>query len=95
MKTEHVYLLHFNKPFKHAKHYMGSAIDVRERVAAHRSSSCDVKLLQVVKKAGITFTIARTWPGDRKRERQFKGRGLSALCPICKCRARHGLNGQY
>jgi predicted GIY-YIG superfamily endonuclease len=89
MKTNEVYLLHFSRPFRHAKHYLGSAVDVRERVAAHRSNQCDVKLLNAAKSVGITFTIARTWAGDRKRERRMKGRGLSRLCPICRRKEAH------
>jgi hypothetical protein len=40
--------------------------------------------LQVVKAAGITWTLARTWPGDRNRERQLKNQGgASRRCPAC------------
>ena len=91
MKTRQVYLLHFSEPYKHAKHYLGSAVNAVERLKHHKSESCDVRLLRVVKAAGITFEIARIWKGDRRLERRLKGRGLSRLCPICK---QKGSNGQ-
>lgn len=84
MKTCIVYLLHFDRPFRHAKHYLGSTVDLDARLACHRSNHSDVRLLRIIKAAGIGFQLARTWKGDKKRERKMKGRGLSALCPICK-----------
>jgi hypothetical protein len=41
--------------------------------------------MAVIKEAGIGFTLARTWPGTRARERQLKAQGgASRRCPICK-----------
>lgn len=79
-----VYLLHFSRPYRHAKHYLGSALNVDKRIAQHRSGNCKVRLLQVIKSHGITFEVARVWDGDRSKERRLKGRGLSVLCPICR-----------
>ena len=84
MKTNEIYLLHFSRPYKHAKHYLGSAVNAQVRLEQHNSNSCDVNLLRIAKAAGIDFVIARIWPGDRTKERRMKGRGLSALCPICQ-----------
>jgi predicted GIY-YIG superfamily endonuclease len=60
-----VYLLHFSKPFKHARHYMGSAEDPNERLETH-SKGQGARLTQVAAAAGITFEIVRTWQGSRK-----------------------------
>jgi hypothetical protein len=84
MKTNEIYLLHFSRPYKHAKHYLGSAVNAQVRFEEHKSGSCDVNLLRIAKAAGIDFVIAKVWPGDRNKERHMKGRGLSALCPICR-----------
>jgi predicted GIY-YIG superfamily endonuclease len=81
-----VYLLHFDVRYRHAGHYTGFCEDSRleERLAEHRSGR-GARLLEVVTAAGITFTLARTWDGDRKKERRLKKRGgASRHCPICR-----------
>ena len=67
------YLLHFSQPYKHARHYSGTADDLPARLAEHEAGRGS-RLLAVVKAAGITWTLARTWPGGRQRERQLKTR---------------------
>jgi anti-sigma regulatory factor (Ser/Thr protein kinase)/predicted GIY-YIG superfamily endonuclease len=79
-----VYLLHLNQPYKHARHYLGWAADLDARLAQHAAGS-GARLLQVVRQAGIGWELARTWPGDRYRERQLKKQGgRSRMCPVCK-----------
>jgi predicted GIY-YIG superfamily endonuclease len=78
-----IYLLHFSRPFKHAKHYTGWASDLESRLAEHASGR-GARLLAVVKEAGITWTLARTWTGDRYLERRLKQRGAAGRCPICQ-----------
>lgn len=88
-KTTDIYLLHFDSPYHHAKHYLGSTTDLERRVEEHRRGVSDVKLMKVVHAAGIGFTLARTWKGDKNRERQLKKQGgLARQCPICKAEAR-------
>jgi predicted GIY-YIG superfamily endonuclease len=83
-----LYLLHFSEPYKHARHYSGIAIDLDARLAEHEAGR-GARLLQVAKAAGITWTLARTWPGDRKRERQLKAQGgASRRCPECGVKPR-------
>lgn len=86
MKTSIVYLLHFNRPYKHAKHYLGSTSDLSKRIKQHRNGKSGSHLIRVIYEAGIEFVVARTWDGDRTKERRMKGRGLSKLCPICNNR---------
>lgn len=83
--TGTVYLLHFDRPYQHARHYTGWTTDLPARLAAHRKDS-DVKLLRVVRAAGIGWQLARTWPNTtRHRERQLKVQGgASRHCPLCK-----------
>jgi hypothetical protein len=87
--TEHpdgtVYLLHLDPPYKHARHYTGSAAPGRlqARLAAHAAGT-GARLMEVVKAAGGSFRLARTWPGGRTRERELKARhDAPRLCPIC------------
>jgi hypothetical protein len=80
-----VYILHLDPPYKHARHYTGYAEpgNLRARLAAHAAGT-GARLMQVVKEAGGTFRLARTWPGGRARERELKDRhDAPRLCPIC------------
>lgn len=82
----YVYLLHFDKPYKHAKHYIGYAEDdVDGRIERHRKGTGS-KLISVIVKEGIDFTLAKVWENvDRNFERRLKNRGgASKTCPICK-----------
>lgn len=72
-------------------HYLGSAPDdtaplwpnLAERIAAHRKGRGSNVCL-VWKRAGITFTLARTWPGGRTEERRIKrSYHFRRLCPVC------------
>ena len=79
-----IYLLHFDTPYKHAKHYTGIAKDLEARLAEHASGQ-GARLTQVVREQGIAWRVARTWKGDRRRERQLKKQGgASRHCPLCK-----------
>lgn len=80
-----IYLLCFSRPYKHAKHYLGWALDLEKRLAEHASGR-GARLLEVVSAEGITWQLARTWKGDRYRERSFKQRGKARNCPICQAR---------
>jgi predicted GIY-YIG superfamily endonuclease len=83
-----VYLLHFDRPYKHARHYIGWTDNLSARLAAHAAGH-GARLLSVVHAAGIGWTLARTWPGGRARERQLKNQGGAArCCPQCGVRPR-------
>jgi predicted GIY-YIG superfamily endonuclease len=84
-----VYLLHFDRPYKHARHYVGwTARNVRCRLAEHEAGR-GARLLAVVREAGIGWQLARLWPGGRARERQIKRQGGHARqCPLCGVRPR-------
>jgi predicted GIY-YIG superfamily endonuclease len=79
-----VYLLHFDQPFKHARHYLGWAADIDARVGQHAEGT-GARLMAVLFEHGIGFELARTWPGaSRKRERQLKNsRCTPKYCPLC------------
>lgn len=78
-----VYLIHFDTPYKHARHYLGFATDLQARLDSHYLR-VGARLMQVVGDAGITWRLARTWQGDRKLERQLKNqKNAPRLCPIC------------
>jgi hypothetical protein len=81
-----IYLLHFDEPYKHAAHYLGYVKkDIDQRLESHTNNP-DVRLLQVIKEAGIGFSLARVWNNvSRKEERRLKNTGgMSRYCPICQ-----------
>jgi len=69
---QRVYLLHFTEPYKHARHYLGVAEDLSVRLDEHRRGA-GARLTQVVKEAGISWVVARTWQGGRRLEHKLKG----------------------
>jgi predicted GIY-YIG superfamily endonuclease len=78
-----VYLIHLDTPYKHARHYTGWTTDLDARLQAHRNGH-GARLMQVITAAGITWRLARTWPGGRSRERAIKDRHEAPrLCPEC------------
>lgn len=86
----YVYLLHFDKPHYHAKHYLGATGCLDGRLAAHHAGY-SAHLMQAVKKAGIGFKLARlwrceSWEESRDLERRLKRRHGSnvLLCPLCQ-----------
>lgn len=84
-KERYVYLLHFAAPVGHSQHYLGSAFDVLYRLKEHRRGE-GARLTQVAYRRGIGMQIARTWKGDRGREREIKAaykHAFRRLCPIC------------
>jgi hypothetical protein len=64
MSTETVYLLHLERPFRHARHYLGSALHLDARLAEHARGGGS-RLLAHVVAAGIGWQLARTWRGGR------------------------------
>lgn len=82
-----IYLIHFETPLKHAKHYLGwTEGDVSKRLWTHCNGDRGgpSKLVQAVRRAGIRLAVVRTWRGTRRDERRMKQRGKSRMCPVCK-----------
>ena len=79
-----LYLLHFDPPLCHARHYLGWAPDLEPRLAAHRAGRGS-PLTAAVIAAGGRIELARTWEGvDRHFERALKNRHETPrLCPLC------------
>ena len=80
-----IYLLHFERSYHHARHYLGYTDDLEARVAAHRAGHGS-PLVAAAVRDGIEFCVAATWPGDRREERRLHRYRNSPrrLCPICR-----------
>ncbi len=78
-----IYLIHFERPLAHARHYIGFAVDLPARLAQHEHGNGS-KLMAALHKLGIGWCVARTWRGDRAFERRLKNYHGPRLCPICQ-----------
>jgi predicted GIY-YIG superfamily endonuclease len=85
-----VYLLHFDHPYQHARHYTGWADDLLDRLDKHARGH-GARLMNVISQAGIGFTLARTCEGTRDTERAVKNEGGAVrYCPLCTPRPWNG-----
>jgi predicted GIY-YIG superfamily endonuclease len=85
-----IYLLHFDRPYRHARHYLGWTDNLEQRLALHTKGQ-GARLLAVIAAHGIGWTLARTWTGTRTHERQLKNQGgASRRCPACGITPRAG-----
>lgn len=82
-----VYLIHFDRPLHHARHYLGYCADgtLEVRLIRHRAGR-GARLLAVLRELNIGWRVVRVFEGDRHLERRLKGRGSSRLCPVCTAR---------
>lgn len=92
-----VYLLCFNKKYRHAKHYIGfvdgGEKELQARLKLHRAGN-GARLTRVIKEAGIQFKLARVWPeGDRAFERHLKNmKNSSHYCPFCRAKRKSNVS---
>jgi predicted GIY-YIG superfamily endonuclease len=87
-----VYLLHFTRPYAHARHYTGWTEDLLDRLDRHAAGS-GARLVNVAMHAGIGFVLVRTCEGTRATERAIKNSGGAVrFCPLCTARP---WNGQW
>lgn len=82
-----IYLIHFQTPLAHARHYIGfvdgDLDQVQARLQEHRAG-WGAKILAECNRRGIAYDVVATFPGDRARERQMKKWKKGACkCPIC------------
>jgi predicted GIY-YIG superfamily endonuclease len=79
------YLLHFSRPFHHARHYTGWTQYLAYRLRLHRTGQSGVRLIRAAVDDGVRLRLAQTWPDTtRAWERELKNRHNAArYCPIC------------
>lgn len=82
------YLLHFDPPYKHARHYLGyvhgGVENIESRLEYHLAGHGS-RLVRAAVAAGCEVRVVRTWhPFDRDTERLIKKRKCTPrLCPVC------------
>jgi len=85
-----IYMLHFHRPYQHARHYVGWTEDLFDRLDRHASGH-GARLVAVIWQAGIGFTLIRICEGTRRRERAIKNAGGAVrYCPACTLHPRNG-----
>jgi predicted GIY-YIG superfamily endonuclease len=80
-----VYLIHFQRKFHHAQHYLGFVSgDLIQRIERHKAGR-GAKLLAAVNNNGINWQVVRVWlNGGRFLERKLKKYKKSrCFCPVC------------
>lgn len=84
-----VYLIHFQTALHHARHYVGFARRLQDRLTHHRQGS-GARILAVCNERGIGYDLARTWEGaGRDFERKLKRcKNAARYCPVCNVHAR-------
>lgn len=95
-----IYVIHFDKPYKHAKHYTGIAQNVEKRIEKH-SKGQGSRLMQVLKEnnIGFRYNIIAEFPtfseahAEEKRLKT-KVKKPQRYCPICKSLKKEKLNEQ-
>lgn len=91
-----VYLIHFEEPLKHARHYIGSTMHLTERMRCYCAGNADSsRIMAAVHRECIAWRVVRIWTFDTPRqmrdwEYQFK-KGAdgkqhikpASRCPVC------------
>lgn len=82
-----MYLIHFDRPLAHARHYIGFCEEgkLERRMERHRKGQ-GAKLLRAATAAGIAWSPVRVWlDADREFERLLKSKkGPARFCPCCR-----------
>jgi hypothetical protein len=81
-----IYIIHFDKPYYHARHYVGYCAEgkLEERLARHRQGRGS-RLMLAVESAGLTWRVVVTRHGDRCVERSIKkAKNTPRFCPECR-----------
>lgn len=86
-----LFLLHFNEPYQHARHYLGYAVGTG-RGAKYAKAICKGtalgphELVMAAQWSGIEMEVAEVWVGEgRTLQRRMRSNGsLSRFCRICR-----------
>jgi hypothetical protein len=80
-----VYLVCFQRPLAHARHYKGwcKVGGLDRRMSEHLRGKSGASIMEAVAKAGIGFDLVVTWDGTRDDERRLKAHGAVRHCPRC------------
>jgi hypothetical protein len=70
-------------PLGSARHYLGTTINLDQRLATHREGR-GARMLAAANQRGIAYDVVRVWPGGRETEKRLKAqRNAPRMCPRC------------
>lgn len=79
-----IYVFHFSKPYRHARHYIGWTRNLKYRWMHHRNGNGS-PLLKAVMQDGGEPILVKKLTGDRNLERKIKNlKNPRNFCPVCK-----------
>lgn len=81
-----VYIIHFDRPYKRARHYTGYSNNVNRRIVEHTNlHQSGSPLIKAALLDGIPIHIAKVFEdGDRALERYLKRqKNIKRFCPLC------------
>jgi hypothetical protein len=81
-----VYLLHFDKPIGHIRHWAGATSDVQLATQLGRgdASRLQVPIVVAARELGIDVIVARTWSSVYERVDDLPhGDARRKLCTVC------------
>lgn len=85
-KIGEVYIIHFDKKYKHCQHYIGfTTIGVKNRIAKHKAGN-GAALLRALNTHGVSYNVSVIFP-NVPQEFEFKlksWKNSKKICPICK-----------
>jgi predicted GIY-YIG superfamily endonuclease len=83
------YLIHLetklgsDHPNGSAGHYLGTTVNLDQRLACHREGR-GARILAAANARGIAYSVVRIWSGGRDVERRLKAqRNAPRMCPRC------------
>lgn len=86
-----LYLLHFDPPYKHARHYLGYAVGLGRgrKYASDQADGLAIgahELVMAAQWGGCEITVADVLYGEgRDTQRRMRRNGsLSRFCPVCR-----------
>jgi hypothetical protein len=80
-----VYLIHFDRPLHHARHYLGYCADgtMEVRLIRHRAGR-GARILAALRRVDIGWRVVRVFDGDYRFERRLKSlHKIWHYCPVC------------
>ena len=86
--TARLYLIHFDEPLSHARHYLGSTDNLARRLEEHASGE-GARILDELNQRGIGWSLVRvlaptSFMTHRQIESLLKRHANSPrLCPLC------------
>ena len=84
-----VYVIHFDKPLAHASHYIGSSVNISERLAVHRAGRGS-PMLKAATERGIKWSLSHVMFCDDERQARHLEKKIKRhkhnrdYCPLCR-----------